>query len=381
MIRKNCTSSIKWAFLQAMGLKHIKNIHMNPHLIYKGIRQLNGEKVAAIIRNPLERALSNWQNKLWAQADNGRQRKTWERLGFKVRCSFDEYVERLQFVFMQDGHIKPQVHHLPLGVDYMLCMDDMPAQWEQLQESHPWLPKLPVRNCTKYTAQPEEDLTPRTKELLDRIYAKDLTLYDALLRRGKGLQDVRILQETLSGQRAGQQKYEIDGLGELCVKQGVESYLEVGARFGDTFFDIMSRLPKGSKGVCVDLPGEVWGTEGSLTDLENACEKLSEMGQDITLIIGDSTDPRIVEQVKRHGPYDAALLDGDHRYAGIKTDFDNYAPFCEMVALHDIVGHGQRHGPGIDVQVPTLWKEIKNARSVEFVAPGSCMGIGVRWNT
>ena len=180
---------------------------------------------------------------------------------------------------------------------------------------------------------------------------------------------------------AGDAGMEIDSLGELCVEQGVKSYLEVGARYGDTFYDIMSRLPKGSKGVCVDLPGGVWGTDGSLIALEKACGKLREMGYDITLIVGDSTDPGTVEKVKQEGPYDAALLDGDHRYAGIKTDFENYAPFCKMVALHDIVGHGQRHGPGIEVQVPKLWDEIRDDRSVEFVAPGSSMGIGVKWNT
>jgi hypothetical protein len=101
------------------------------------------------------------------------------------------------------------------------------------------------------------------------------------------------------------------------------------------------------------------------------------MGYDIHVLLGDSQDPEIIDRVKALGPYDCALLDGDHRYQGIKTDFEAYAPLCGEVALHDIVGEGQRHSEGVHVEVPRFWQEIRTPNSVEYVAEGSKMGIGV----
>jgi hypothetical protein len=336
----------------------------------------------AVIRDPLERAISNWKNKMWDQADNGRQREKWKTLGFTVRSTFEEYLDQLQPVLMKDGHIKPQVNHLPLQVDYMLNMGEMKEQWSQLQSIYPWLPDLPMRNVTQYEKENLSDyLTESSEKLLRQIYAKDFSLYESLQQRREGLHDLRILQKTLSGNRGGQQQFEIDSLAYLFAERGVRSYLEVGARYGDSFYDVMRRLPVGSKGVCVDFPGNVWGTAGSSEALEAACEKLRKKGYNITIILGDSTDPRVVKEVERLGPFDAALLDGDHRYNGIKKDFENYASLCGIVALHDIVGHGQRHSEGIEVEVPKFWREIKTKESVEFIAPGSAMGIGVVWNT
>ena len=186
------------------------------------------------------------------------------------------------------------------------------------------------------------------------------------------------LTNTRSGARSGQLEFELSSLISLFQYRNVRTYLEVGARYGDTFYDVMMSLPKGSRGVCVDLPGDVWGNAKSQPHLESACDELREQGYDITLIIGNSTDQTIVDAVKALGPYDAALIDGDHRYKGVKTDYRNYGPMCSMVAFHDIVGYGQRHAASVNVEVPRFWAEVREGQRVqEFVEPGSKMGIGV----
>jgi len=155
------------------------------------------------------------------------------------------------------------------------------------------------------------------------------------------------------------------------------AYLEIGARYGDTFFEDMSALPKGSIGVAVDMPGDVWGRDDSLPHLEAVCDELRKMGHTIHLLLGDSTSPEIIAAVDALGPYDAALIDGDHRLAGVKADYENYGPLCAAVAFHDIVGQGQHHGANY-VQVPEFWESIKRTRpSWEIVAAGSKMGIGI----
>jgi hypothetical protein len=60
------------------------------------------------------------------------------------------------------------------------------------------------------------------------------------------------------------------------------------------------------------------------------------------------------------------FIDADHRYEGVKTDFENYLPLCSpdgRVALHDI--NGNPHDP--DVDVDKFWDEIVDDYStVEF---------------
>lgn len=181
--------------------------------------------------------------------------------------------------------------------------------------------------------------------------------------------------KTLSNKKSGQMDYELKAM--IAEFAGATSYLEIGARYGDTFYDVMRSLPKGSRGVCVDMPSGYWGSNGTEEYLLAACEKLRTMGYAITLILGDSTSHEIIEQVKSLAPFDACLIDGDHRYDGVKADWLNYGGLCRKVAFHDIVGQGQRHSEGVYVEVPRLWQEIKNANCKEFVADKSTMGIGI----
>ena len=183
--------------------------------------------------------------------------------------------------------------------------------------------------------------------------------------------------KTLSGRRASQRADELLPFIDLLRREGVRSYLEVGARHGDTFDLVARALPAGSRVVAVDLGGGPWGTPKSVAALRAAVAGLSD--HDAHLILGDSTDPSVVAAVAALGPFDAILIDGDHRYDGVLTDWFNYGPMGRLVAFHDIVGEGQttRDANAYPVEVPRLWAEIRNDRSLEFVGAGSAMGIGV----
>jgi len=186
--------------------------------------------------------------------------------------------------------------------------------------------------------------------------------------------------KTLSGRRASQNEFELRSFIKLVQEKEVKSYLEIGARHGDTFHEVMINLPKGSKGVAVDLPGGLWGRCTSKISLKAAARDLIERGYDIEVILGDSTDESIIEKVYSHGPFDAVLIDGNHQYEGVKLDFENYAPLAPVIAFHDIVGSDQIEKVHKNkVEVPILWQEIKDAKMgevVEFIDNGSKMGIG-----
>lgn len=183
---------------------------------------------------------------------------------------------------------------------------------------------------------------------------------------------------TRSGRRASQQPGELARFKEIIC--GAQSYLEIGARDGDTFYEIVKSLPFGSRAVAVDLPGGKWGTESSADNLLECASALSAMSYDITVIFGDSSDSDIIQTVGDFGPYDAVFIDGDHRYRGVKEDWLNYGD-APIVGFHDIDGEGVFSG-SMPVEVPLLWAEIKDTYRHESIidcVDGRKMGIGVIW--
>lgn len=184
---------------------------------------------------------------------------------------------------------------------------------------------------------------------------------------------------TFSGRHASQNEFELRSFIALMQARGVTSYAEIGARHGDTFFEVMTSLPKGSFGLAMDLPGGLWGTSKSVKSLETAAKELRRLGYDIVLSFGDSKLEVSIDTAMMFAPYDAILIDGDHLYDGAKADWLNYGPFGKLVAFHDIVGEGQAEKVhGNPVEVPRLWAEIKasGVEIIEFVDEGSKMGIG-----
>lgn len=186
--------------------------------------------------------------------------------------------------------------------------------------------------------------------------------------------------KTRSGRRASQNEAELLGFIELLRSEDVGRYLEIGARHGDTFHDVMLSLPVGCVGVAVDLPGGLWGTVKSRASLDDAIADLNARGYRCSAVYGDSQTDATRRIVQGRGPYDAILIDGDHSLAGVTRDWEAYRGMAPLVAFHDIVGYGEAEKvSGQAVEVPRLWAEIKDSglRTAEFVAPGSTMGIGV----
>jgi len=190
--------------------------------------------------------------------------------------------------------------------------------------------------------------------------------------------------QTFSGRQPSQDEAELTGFLRLLQDRGVRNYLEVGARHGDTAHYIGLGLPAGSKIVAVDLPGALWGTDKSRSHLERAVADLKRQGYKASCLFGDSQTEATKRLIVGRGPYDAALLDGDHTYAGVSKDWQLYRNIAPIIAFHDIVGTGQAEKVhGNPVEVPRLWAEIKDSglETVEFITPGSLMGIGVVCNS
>lgn len=174
---------------------------------------------------------------------------------------------------------------------------------------------------------------------------------------------------------------ELDQFIKYLVSKEVRSYLEIGARYGGTFERVMMALPIGSVGVAIDFPGGDFGDERSAEDLVATCRRLRQRGYDARCVFGPSNSPLVYQRTFQPTgtPYDAILIDGDHSYGGVRSDWLRYSKIGRLVAFHDIAApDGYTNGAGCKVEVARLWNELKpRYPHVEFITPCSNMGIGV----
>lgn len=185
---------------------------------------------------------------------------------------------------------------------------------------------------------------------------------------------------------AAQDPQEIADFCELLRAEGVRSYLEIGSKYGGSLWRVGSVLPRGSRIVSVDMPGGSKAWKESRVSLLDCHRTLREdFGQDMHALWGDSGDPAIIAQAQALGPFDAVLIDADHRLPGVTRDFANYAPMGRIIAFHDISWRRAADWVGVRIDVPEFWASIKGdyARTQEFVhcPTGKNNGIGVLWRS
>lgn len=180
--------------------------------------------------------------------------------------------------------------------------------------------------------------------------------------------------------RAVQERAEILPLAEELRRRAPPVVVEIGTYKGGTLW-IWCRVARPRLAISIDLPGGQYGG-----GFDRRREKLyreflaDRAGAEMLFVRGDSQAPATVEQVRgllAGRPIDFLYLDGDHRYAGVRADFEGYAPLVRpggLIALHDIVTRTA------DCEVWRLWRELEEAhpgRTETLVAPGSNKGLGL----
>jgi hypothetical protein len=182
---------------------------------------------------------------------------------------------------------------------------------------------------------------------------------------------------------AAQDEQEITAFCALLAAEGVQSYLEVGSKYGGSLWRVANALAPGSRIVAVDLPAGTKAWTESRKSLTECVAELNRRGYDARVIWGSSFDPDIIEQVRALGPYDAALIDADHRLPGVTQDWNNYGPMARIVAFHDLSWKRAPDWVGTRIDVPEFWASIKGGfeRTQEIILcpTGKNNGIGVLW--
>lgn len=142
-----------------------------------------------------------------------------------------------------------------------------------------------------------------------------------------------------------QNPWELERLVAVVERLAPESVLEIGAWHGGTLWHWLQIAD--SVAVVDDGMRRQGDWYGWAQDADT----------DLALIQSYSQEPEAVERAAEHAPYDLLFIDGDHSYASVRADWDNYGPMVAeggVVAFHDIL---PRSGYGVS----QLWGELKAA--------------------
>jgi Methyltransferase domain len=173
---------------------------------------------------------------------------------------------------------------------------------------------------------------------------------------------------------------------DILRRENVRSYLEIGSMWGQSLWKVALALPMKSRVVSVD---SMVDRPGAQPMLQACVNELKRLGFDAVWVKGDSTNPAVVDIVRKLAPFDALFIDGNHSFPYVKADWENYGPMARIVGFHDInYKNTWRNGRGEKLDdskfgVPQLWESLKGGyRHEEFRwhPQNNYHGIGVLWH-
>jgi predicted O-methyltransferase YrrM len=161
----------------------------------------------------------------------------------------------------------------------------------------------------------------------------------------------------------------------LARSLDVRRYLEIGSRWGDSFYAVMANLRPGAFGMIIDLPENLGGERR----LRETAVEIEELGSRVELVFASSRDASSkAAAALRCAPFDLVLIDADHRYDGVKADWLDYGKFAPVIAFHDIAAPEGHQSDWRENEVGRFWNELRGQHVTrEIIKPGSNMGYGI----
>jgi predicted O-methyltransferase YrrM len=188
--------------------------------------------------------------------------------------------------------------------------------------------------------------------------------------------------------RPWQVRSEIKGLLAAIAELRPQRVLEIGTASGGTLYLLARVAAPDAVLVSVDLPQGDFGG-GYPRWRAPLYRSFASAAQRIELIRGNSHADAVLEQVSAafdYEPIDVVFIDGDHRYEGVRADFERYSALVApggLIGLHDIVPGSDQVNDDRDLcpgDVARFWGEISQGRGVEELVENweqGGFGIGV----
>lgn len=172
-----------------------------------------------------------------------------------------------------------------------------------------------------------------------------------------------------------QNSVEFDKVRDIFITLRPRTIIEIGSFCGGTLWHWLRSTAPGARFIVVDkpVPSDVTGYQSQKEGHGGLWQKWAdETGQHLTLFIGDSQDPKIIQQVSiMANGADFIYIDGDHEESSVRSDVKNYGSLARdggVVAFHDIKQSG----------VKPVWEELKQRyETKEFLFRDIGTGTGV----
>ena len=164
------------------------------------------------------------------------------------------------------------------------------------------------------------------------------------------VQDPELHRSLGQGLRSWQYPVQLAPYLVLLSGLGIRRYLELGVEHGGTFVlttEYLSRFDPIERAVAVDL---------NRLRSAHAYRRLRPQAR---FAMVDSGSPEFRTLLGREGPFDLALIDGDHSEHAVRRDWETIRPHARVVAFHDIV---DSLSPG----VAAVWSEIRERHAGEY---------------
>lgn len=173
--------------------------------------------------------------------------------------------------------------------------------------------------------------------------------------------------------------YEIDGLVQLANREGAQNVGEIGTAQGGTSFLLTHAIERTKFIAAIDLR----------VRNQKLLRGLAPREVEFHAFEGSSYDPATVTRVGAtlgSRKFDLLLIDGDHRYEGVRADYFAYRDYVHdggLIAFHDIVSSGENEATDFNGRwaggAPRFWKELKSqvTDSWEFVEDPRQRGFGL----
>jgi cephalosporin hydroxylase len=206
-----------------------------------------------------------------------------------------------------------------------------------------------------------------------------------LVRRAaqcRGAVDYLSALEATRGFPAGQNRGEVLALLDVVGQLKPRRACEIGSMEGGTLFLLTQMCHPDAHVISLDCRY----TEAR----RRTFPQFARHRQRLSLVEADSHDPATLRRVRdllAGEPLDFLFIDGDHSYAGVKRDFEMFAPLVRaggVVAFHDIVpdwraarGEQTARDSG---GVPKFWAELRERYSPncrEFIDDPQQDGCGI----
>jgi predicted O-methyltransferase YrrM len=177
---------------------------------------------------------------------------------------------------------------------------------------------------------------------------------------------------------ATQKITEFASLLRLLKRRKLKSIVEIGTAQGGTLYAWCKIAGSDAAIISIDLPGGPFGGGYTLNDIKKF-RKYKRKNQHIYFLRKDShkqeTKNKLAE-ILNGRKIDLLFIDGDHRYKGVKKDFQLYSPLVKqngLIVFHDIIYH-----PKVpECKVNKFWNEIKRKyKNTAFIDKQDDRGCG-----